>query len=116
MRLAKPSAPVYIYGFAKCWHISPCVIPGKTKVDGVALYQQNRANDEIWQRSHESILCLWKGSKPRIYVNAVREEYTETFLKNAAGKVRKELIVATAQKAKKPSIKPTPKVRYRVMY
>jgi site-specific DNA-methyltransferase (adenine-specific) len=42
-----------------------------------------------WQRSHESIIHIWKGDKKTFNLDDVREPYTEQFLKNAAGKVRK---------------------------
>lgn len=47
---------------------------------------------KFWQRSHESILCLWKPNMPRpnLEIDQIREPYTENFLKNAAGKVRKD--------------------------
>jgi len=41
----------------------------------------------FWQRTHESIIVLWK--KDKIYNrDLVREPYTKTFLKNSAGKQR----------------------------
>ena len=42
----------------------------------------------FWQRSHESIILVWK---ERYIFNRddIREPYTENFLKNAAGKIRK---------------------------
>ena len=45
----------------------------------------------FWQRSHETILCLWKPNTPRtnLEVDQIREPYTKSFLKNAAGKRRK---------------------------
>ena len=45
----------------------------------------------FWQRSHETILCLWKPNMPRadLEVDQIREPYTKSFLKNAAGKERK---------------------------
>lgn len=47
---------------------------------------------KFWQRSHEAILCLWKPNKPRtnLEIDQIREPYTESFLKNAAGKIRKD--------------------------
>jgi len=42
----------------------------------------------FWQRSHESIICCWKGEKPIFNRDEIREPYTENFLKNSAGKVR----------------------------
>lgn len=46
---------------------------------------------KFWQRSHETILCLWKPNMPRtdLEIDQIREPYTESFLKNAAGKKRK---------------------------
>lgn len=47
---------------------------------------------KFWQRSHETILCLWKPNMPRpnLEIDQIREPYTENFLKNAAGKERKD--------------------------
>lgn len=42
-----------------------------------------------WQRSHESIIHIWKGDTKIFNLDDVREEYTDSFLKNSAGKVRK---------------------------
>lgn len=46
---------------------------------------------KFWQRSHETILCLWKPNMPRtdLEIDQIREPYTASFLKNAAGKERK---------------------------
>ena len=46
---------------------------------------------KFWQRSYESILCLWSanGKRPELEIDQIREPYTETYLQNAAGKVRK---------------------------
>ena len=77
LRLAKPSAPVYVYGYSEIlariaarrplesqrwlvWHYTNKTVP--------------RLN--FWQRSHESILCLWKGRRPTIRTDAIREPYT----------------------------------------
>lgn len=47
---------------------------------------------KFWQRSHETVLCLWKPNTPRpdLEIDPIREPYTENFLKNAAGKERKD--------------------------
>ena len=42
----------------------------------------------FWQRSHESILVLWKQDKV-FHRDEIREPYTEGFLNGAAGKERK---------------------------
>jgi site-specific DNA-methyltransferase (adenine-specific) len=88
LRILKPTGTLYIYGFSEIlafirtrifcnvrwliWHYTNKVIPSL----------------QGWQRTHESILCCNKG-KPVFNRDDVREPYTDTFLKNAAGKVRK---------------------------
>ena len=58
------------------WHYTNKTVPGL----------------KFWQRSHETILCLWKPNMPRanLEIDQIREPYTESFLNNAAGKVRKD--------------------------
>lgn len=46
-------------------------------------------HSKFWQRSHESILCLWRDKRPDLYVDLIREEYTDSY-KNCIGRVRKE--------------------------
>jgi site-specific DNA-methyltransferase (adenine-specific) len=91
LRILKPSGTLYIYGFSetlafirtrlKCnvkwliWHYTNKVVPSLN----------------FWQRTHESILCCYK-NKPIFNRDDVREPYTETYLKNAVGKVRKSTI------------------------
>jgi site-specific DNA-methyltransferase (adenine-specific) len=88
IRILKPNGTLYIYGFSEIlafirvrininvrliiWHYTNKVVPSLN----------------FWQRTHESILCCSK-YKPIFNRDAVREPYTDVFLKNAAGKVRK---------------------------
>lgn len=88
IRILKPNGTLYIYGFSEIlafirvridinvrwiiWHYTNKVVPSLN----------------FWQRTHESILCCYK-SKPHFNRDEVREPYTDSFLKNAAGKVRK---------------------------
>lgn len=88
LRILKPTGTLYIYGLSETlafirtrmtcnvrwlvWHYTNKVVPSLN----------------FWQRTHESILCCYK-NKPIFNRDAVREPYTESFLKNAAGKVRK---------------------------
>ena len=88
LRILKPTGTLYIYGFSETlayirtritcnvrwiiWHYTNKVVPSL----------------QFWQRTHESILCCYKG-KPVFNRDDVREPYTDSFLKNAAGKVRK---------------------------
>ena len=81
---------VYVYGFPEIlariavrfptekqrwlvWHYTNKTVPGL----------------KFWQRSHESILCLWKDSRPVLEIDQIREEYTEHF-KKCIGKPRRE--------------------------
>lgn len=88
IRILKDTGTMFIYGFSEnlahisvnlplekrwlIWHYTNKTVP--------------RLN--FWQRSHESIIIAWKNN-PIFNRDDVRESYTETFLKNAAGKVRK---------------------------
>lgn len=87
-RILKPSGTGFIYGFDEILaHIS---VNMKLSHRWLIWYYTNKntANPSFWQRSHESILAFWKSD--RIFnADQVREPYTETFLANAAGKVRK---------------------------
>jgi len=83
---------IYIYGFHEilarisvefpideqrwlAWHYTNKIVP----------------SSNFWQRSHEAILCLWAPNtkRPKLELDQIREPYTESFLKNAAGKTRK---------------------------
>ena len=74
---------IYVYGFAEIlahiavqypldkqrwlvWHYTNKTVPGS----------------QFWQRSHESILCLWKDKRPHLNINAIREPYTEAHLRS----------------------------------
>lgn len=102
MRVAKQSAPIYIYGWAEVLAHIAVKFPIE-KQRWLAWHYTNKTvpSSKFWQRSYESILCLWKGARPQINVDAVREKYTATFLKNAAGKVRKETVCRYSNKGKK---------------
>lgn len=89
IRILKPKGTMYVYGFSETlaylftkiqinkkwlvWHYTNKTVPSLN----------------FWQRSHESIICCWKDDRPDFNRDEVRVPYTETFLKNAAGKVRK---------------------------
>lgn len=91
LRLVKESSPIYIYGYPE--HLAHIAVLYPAAMQRwLVWHYTNKAvpSSKFWQRSHESILCLWKGDRPKLNVDALREEYTETFLKNAAGKARKD--------------------------
>lgn len=100
LRILKPTGTLYIYGFSEILaHIQCKGIPddwqSKISVRWLIWHYTNKNVPSLpfWQRSHESILCIWKPTKSQKYptfnLDAVREPYTDTFLKNAVGKTRK---------------------------
>ena len=81
---------IYVYGFPEIlahvavrhpldkqrwlvWHYTNKTVPGS----------------RFWQRSHESILCLWAGKRPALQIDQIREDYTDHY-KKCIGKPRKE--------------------------
>ncbi len=110
LRLAKSGAPIYIYGFPEVLaHVAVRYPIEKQK--WMVWHYTNKTVPALkfWQRSHESVLCLWKDKKPTIHIDAVRENYTETFLNNAAGKVRKETYCRYGTNGKKTLYQANPK-------
>lgn len=89
-RIIKSSGTIYIYGFSEILaHIS---VLTKSEVRWLIWHYTNKntPGSKFWNRSHESILCISKNSKDRIFnLDDVREDYSEIFLKNSAGKIRK---------------------------
>lgn len=88
IRILKPTGSLYIYGFSEilCF-LFPHVNLNKRWL--IWHYtNKNAASNKFWQRSHESIILGYKEN--RIFnLDEVREKYTDVFLKNAAGKIRK---------------------------
>ena len=88
LRILKPNGTMYIYGFSEILAYIRTRL--SCNVKWLVWHYTNKVTPSLnfWQRTHESILCCYK-NKPVFNRDAVREPYTETFLKNAAGKVRK---------------------------
>lgn len=87
-RILKTSGTMYIYGFSEILaHISTLIDINRQRWLIWHYTNKNIPSLNFWQRSHESILCVWKGN-PTFNRDKVREPYTENFLKNSAGKVR----------------------------
>lgn len=88
IRILKPKGTLYIYGFSEILAFIRVRIP--IHVRWIVWHYTNKVTPSLnfWQRTHESILCCYK-EKPIFNRDDVREPYTETFLKNAAGKHRK---------------------------
>lgn len=91
-RLA-PGGVLYVYGFPEILARVAAVYPIEEQRWLVWHYTNKTVPAlKFWQRSHESILCLWGPgtSRPALEVDQIREPYTEPFLRSAAGKERKE--------------------------
>jgi len=89
IRILKPKGTLYIYGFSEILAFIRVRI--NINVRWIIWHYTNKVTPSLnfWQRTHESILCCHKDKKPIFNRDDVREPYTDTFLKNAAGKVRK---------------------------
>jgi site-specific DNA-methyltransferase (adenine-specific) len=88
IRILKPNGTLYIYGFSETLAFVRTRIT--CNVRWLVWHYTNKVTPSLnfWQRTHESILCCYK-DKPVFNRDDIREPYTEGFLKNAAGKVRK---------------------------
>ena len=91
LRILKPQGTLYIYGFSEILAFIRTRVT--CDVRWLIWHYTNKVTPSLkfWQRTHESILCCYK-EKPIFNRDDVREPYTETFLKNAAGKVRKSTV------------------------
>lgn len=89
LRILKPNGTMFIYGFSEILALILSRVPPKVNRRWIVWHYTNKnvASLNFWQRSHESILVLWKEDKV-FHRDDIREEYTETFLQNAAGKQR----------------------------
>lgn len=88
LRILKPQGTLYIYGFSENLAFIRTRIT--CNVRWLVWHYTNKVTPSLnfWQRTHESILACYK-NKPVFNRDDVREPYTDSFLKNAAGKVRK---------------------------
>ena len=80
---------IYVYGFPEILARIATEYPiEKQRI--LAWHYTNKTTpcSTFWQRSYESILCLWKNNRPALEIDQIREPYTENYLK-CAGKERK---------------------------
>ena len=91
IRIMKPTATMFIYGFSEILAYLSVEIPLEKRWLIWHYTNKNVASLNFWQRSHEAIICCWK-DKPIFNRDDVREPYTDSFLKGAAGKVRKNTL------------------------
>ena len=90
LQLLARSGVVYVYGFPEIL----ARVSARHPIDEqrwLVWHYTNKTTPagRFWQRSHESILCLWKPGhkRPNLEIDQIREPYTEGFMANA-GKVR----------------------------
>lgn len=91
IRILKPDGTLYIYGFSEILAFIRVRIP--ISVRWIIWHYTNKVVPSLnfWQRTHESILVCYK-EKPYFNRDEVREPYSETYLKNCAGKKRKATV------------------------
>jgi site-specific DNA-methyltransferase (adenine-specific) len=89
LRVLKPNGTMFIYGFSEILALILSKVPYGVHRRWIVWHYTNKnvASLNFWQRSHESILVLWKSDKV-FHRDDVREAYTEGFLNGAAGKER----------------------------
>lgn len=89
LRILKPNGTMFIYGFSENLALLLSKIPLSVNRRWIIWHYTNKnvASLNFWQRSHESILVLWKDDKV-FHRDDIREAYTEGFLNGAAGKER----------------------------
>ena len=87
IRILKPNGTLYIYGFSEI--LSFIRVRININVKWIIWHYTNKVTPSLnfWQRTHESILVCYK-NKPIFNRDDVREPYTDSYLKNAAGKKR----------------------------
>lgn len=81
---------MYVYGFPEILSHIAVQFPIE-KQRWLVWHYTNKTtpSSKFWQRSHESILCLWKNKRPNLEIDQIREPYTESYKNNCVGKVRK---------------------------
>lgn len=89
LRILKPNGTMFIYGFSEILALIMSRVPYNIHRRWIIWHYTNKnvASLNFWQRSHESILVLWKDDKV-FHRDDIREAYTEGFLNGAAGKKR----------------------------
>ena len=92
-QLLAPAGLIYLYGFPEI----VARIAAQYPIDEQRWLVWHYTNKTVpaarfWQRSHETILCLWRPGSPRpaLEIDQIREPYTQSFLSGAAGKERRD--------------------------
>ena len=89
LRILRPNGTMFVFGFSENLALILSKIPLHIHRRWIVWHYTNKnmASLHFWQRSHESILILWKEDKV-FHRDDIREPYTDGFLKGAAGKQR----------------------------
>jgi len=89
LRILKPSGTMFIYGFSEILALILSKVPYNINRRWIVWHYTNKNVPSLnfWQRSHESIIVLWKSDKI-FHRDEIREAYTEGFLNGSAGKER----------------------------
>jgi len=90
LRVLKPNGTMFIYGFSEILALILSKVPYNINRRWIVWHYTNKNVPSLnfWQRSHESVIVLWKTDKV-FHRDDIREAYTEGFLNGAAGKERK---------------------------
>ena len=89
LRILKPNGTMFVYGFSENLALILSKVPYSIHRRWIIWHYTNKNVPSLnfWQRSHESIIVLWKSDKV-FHKDEIREAYTEGFLNGAAGKER----------------------------
>jgi site-specific DNA-methyltransferase (adenine-specific) len=89
LRVLKPNGTMFIYGFSETLALILSKVPHNINRRWIIWHYTNKnvASLNFWQRSHESIIVLWKNDKV-FNKDDIREAYTDGFLNGSAGKER----------------------------
>lgn len=89
LRVLRKDGTMFIYGFSEILALILARIPQNVNRRWLVWHYTNKNVPKLnfWQRSHESVLVLWKDDKV-FHRDDVREPYTDGFVKGAAGRKR----------------------------
>lgn len=89
LRVLRPNGTMFVYGFSETLALILARVPMSVNRRWLVWHYTNKTVPSLnfWQRSHESILVLWKVDKV-FNRDAVREPYTEEFLEGSSGRER----------------------------
>ena len=91
LRILSNEGIMYVYGFSEILARVSVQYPLENQRWLIWHYRnRNTPNSKFWQRSHESLLCLWKGKRPSLLIDNIRVPYEKTTLK-LSGKTRKNV-------------------------